>query len=196
MPFPELSLVNVDVSEVEHRGRRAMRMVERGSPERAMAILVGSDFQDGVIEALVAGAPLPGAIPQARGFVGISFRVSEEGARGETFFLRPTNGRAPDQLRRNHATQYQSSPDFPWHRLRSEAPGQYESYVDLEPGVWTQLRIVVSGTRAELFVHDAAQPCLVVNDLKLGVARGAVALWIGSGTEAFFADVLVWAAES
>ena|SRR5258708_28541659 len=42
-------------------------------------------------------------------------------------------GRADDQLRRNHSTQYISEPEWPWPRLRSEAPGVYESYVDLVP---------------------------------------------------------------
>jgi hypothetical protein len=44
--------------------------------------------------------------------------------------LRPTNGRADDQVRRNHSTQYISYPDFPWYRLREETPGMYESYSD------------------------------------------------------------------
>jgi hypothetical protein len=52
----------------------------------------------------------------------------------------------------------------------------YESYVDLEPGAWTKLRIEVSGTKARMFVNGAAQPCLIVNDLKNGDGRGKIAL--------------------
>jgi hypothetical protein len=109
----------------------------------------------------------------------------------EAFYLRPTNGRADDQLRRNHSTQYISHPDFPWDRLRREHPGVYESYVDLVPGEWTKIRIVVSGEKARLFVHGAEQPVLIVNDLKHGQSRGRVALWIGNGTEAWFSNVVV-----
>ena len=54
--------------------------------------------------------------------------------------------------------QYISDPDFPWQKLRSETPSRYESYVDLVPGEWTKVRIEVHGTRALLYVHDAAQP--------------------------------------
>jgi len=75
--------------------------------------------------------------------------------------------------------------------LREETPGLYESYVDLVPGEWTKLRIEVEGTKARLFVHGAEQPVLVVNDLKLGNTRGAVALWIGLGTEAFFSNLVI-----
>ena len=105
--------------------------------------------------------------------------------------MRPTNGRASDQLRRNHSTQYISHPDFPWYQLRKEKPGVYESYTDLVPGIWTPIRIVVSGTQAQLYVNGAEQPCLVVYDLKLGETQGQIALWIGAGTEAYFSTVSV-----
>jgi len=91
-------------------------------------------------------------------------------------------------VRRNHATQYAAHPDFTFARLRKESPERYESYVDLEPGAWTRLRIEVAGRTARLFVHDAPQPALVVTDLKLGTEGGGVALWIGPGTEGFFAN--------
>ncbi len=79
----------------------------------------------------------------------------------------------------------------PWERLRKETPGVYESYVDLEPGAWTSIRIVVDGVKAQLYVHGTAQPTLIVNDLKLGDVSGGIALWIGQGTDAYFADVKV-----
>lgn len=53
------------------------------------------------------------------------------------------------------------------------------------------MRVVVSGATARLFVHDANQPALVVNDLKLGAREGAIALWIGAGTEGFFSNLRV-----
>jgi len=126
-----------------------------------------------------------------RGFVGIAFHVQPQGSQFECFYLRPTNGRAEDQLRRNHALQYISHPDFPWYKLREENPGVYESYTDLVPDEWTKIKIVVAGVRAQLFVNGSAQPCLVVNDLKLGEVPGQIALWIGFGTEAHFSEVKV-----
>lgn len=54
------------------------------------------------------------------------------------------------------------------------------------------MRIEVRGNRAWLYVNRSPQPVLVVNDLKLGAdARGGIALWVGSETEAHFADVTV-----
>lgn len=187
----ELELHNVEAELVTYRGRHAVRLVEQSEPEHAIAILSGSDFKEGVIEAWIAGAPREDAPPEMCGFVGIAFRVQPQGTRFECFYLRPTNGRADDQLRRNHSTQYISHPDFPWYRLREETPGVYESYTDLVPGAWTSVRIVVSGVQAKLYVNGAEQPCLVVNDLKLGETQGQIALWIGSGTEAYFSSLVV-----
>jgi hypothetical protein len=185
-----LELTNVRAELGRHRGKRAVRLVERspGTSAETMAILTASDFGDGVIDAEIAAHPREGAAEGARGFAGIAFRVQDEKTY-ECFYLRPTNGRANDQLRRNHSTQYISHPDFPWHRLRKENPGVYESYVDLVPGEWTKIRIVVTGTRASLYVHGAEQPSLIVNDLKRGIGHGKIALWIGAGTEAYFRNV-------
>jgi hypothetical protein len=190
-----LELLNVKADVQTYRGRRALRLVEEPAGATgggdAMAFLAGSDFKDGTIEVDVAGAPRRGAFEGARGFIGIAFRVQPRAAAYEYFYLRPTNGRAEDQLRRNHATQYASQPDYPWERLRKEQPGVYESYVDLESGAWTHLKIVVSGTDARLYVHGADQPCLLVHDLKLGDSRGRIALWIGLDTEGYFSHLTV-----
>ena len=127
------------------------------------------EFSDGMITAEIAGAPAPGAASAARGFVGIAFRL-HDGAY-DLFNLRLTNGRAEQQERRNHATQYSSLPNWPWFRLRKETPSRYESYVDLLPDVWTTIRIDVRGDRARLYVHGQDQPTLIVNDLRSGVRR-------------------------
>jgi hypothetical protein len=186
----DLEAQRAKLEAVSYRGRAAVHATsDPGNAPAGLAVLKGSTFKDGTIEVDLAGSPGAGAFEGARGFVGIAFRLN--GERYECFYLRPTNGRSDDQLRRNHSTQYVSEPAFPWQRLRQESPGVYESYVDLEPGAWTKVKIVVAGTKARLFVHDAPQPVLVVNDLKLGETQGAVALWIGPGTEAHFANLRV-----
>jgi len=156
-----------------------------------LAAVDGLEFANGVIEAEIAGAPAPGA-PGDYAFVGIAFRVQNDLKTYDVFYLRPTNGRAEDQQRRNHAVQYASHPDWPWFRLRKETPSKYESYVDLMPGVWTRVKIEVRGERARLYVHGQGQPTLIVNDLKTGAqAKGAVALYIDRGTVAHFRDLRV-----
>jgi len=141
----------------------------------------------------LAGRPAAGAAGSARGFIGIAFRL--QNGQFEYIYLRPTNGRADDQVRRNHSTQYSAYPNFSFADARQQAPEKYESYVDLEPGVWTRYRITVEGTKARLYVHGTSQPCLIVNDLKLGDSSGGVALWIGPGTEGYFTGLEIKAAK-
>ena len=157
-----------------------------------LAVIDGLDFANGIIEAEIAGALAPNAGEGARGFVGIAFRLRDDMKTYDAFYLRPTNGRAEDQERRNHAAQYISHPDWPWSRLRKETPSRYESYVDLVPGAWTRVRIEVRGDRARLYVHGQKEPTLIVNDVKTGAeGKGAVALWVGPGTVAHFRNLTV-----
>jgi hypothetical protein len=157
-----------------------------------LVVIEGTDFTTGVIEAEIAGVPAADAGNWARGFVGIAFRVNRDLRTYDAFYLRPTNGRAADQDRRNRATQYISRPAWTWHRLRRETPGRYESYADLVPNQWTKIRIEVSGDTARLFLHGGEQPVLVVNDVKSGrQGRGSVALWIDLGTVAHFRNLVI-----
>ena len=190
--------VKIQTDVTNYRGRRAVKIVDDDGPTgtasggQVLAIVKTSDFKDGMIEAEIAGFPRQGAKPSTRGFIGVAFRVQDHGSRYEAFYLRMTNGRADNQLQRNHSAQYVSHPDFPWNRLREENPGVYESYVDLDAGAWTRIKIVVVGTKAQLYVNGADQPCLIVKDLKLGESHGQVALWTGSDTEAHFSNLKVY----
>src|SRR5206468_8719912 len=167
---------NVSIAQTNYKGRSAIQVVANAEAANATsyALVKHVSFRDGVIEVDLAGQPAAGASAAARGFIGIAFRVQGDG-RYEYIYLRPTNGRADDQIRRNHSTQYSSYPDFDFARSRQEAPEKYESYVDLQPGVWTKYKIEVEGRRARLYVHGAEQPCLIVNDLKLDPRDGGVA---------------------
>jgi hypothetical protein len=154
---------NVSIAQATYKGRSAIQVVARPGAANATSYAVVKDvlFRDGTIEVDLAGQPATGAGGDARGFIGIAFRLQDDG-RYEYIYLRPTNGRADDQIRRNHSTQYSSHPDFDFARSRQEAPEKYESYVDLEPGVWTRYKIEVEGRKARLYVHGAEQPCLPI----------------------------------
>jgi hypothetical protein len=207
-----LRLSNVSAEPASLQGKKGLRIttseetmrdveakLQRMTPQEAaafqldqLAVIPNLQFSEGTIEAEIAGAPAPGAGGDARGFVGIAFRVHDDLRTYDAFYLRPTNGRAEDQERRNHSAQYISHPDWPWARLRRETPGKYESYVDLASGVWTKVRIEVHGDKARLYVHDQEQPTLIINDVKSGAqGKGAIGLWIGPGTIGHFRNVSV-----
>ena len=187
-----LAAKNVSISQTTYEGRSAVRLLATPDTPNASSYAVVKDavFRNGTIEVELAGRPAANAGAGARGFIGIAFRLQADG-RYEYIYLRPTNGRADDQVRRNHSTQYSSHPDFDFARSRQEAPEKYESYVDLQPGVWTKYRIEIEGRKARLYVHGAEQPCLIVDDLKLDPQAGGVALWVGPGTEGYFSNLKI-----
>jgi hypothetical protein len=190
---------DVTAEAVTYQGRKAVRVmpaaaanVELVAPKNGEGggiVVLPATFHNGTTEVEVAGKPRARSTADARGFVGVAFRVAADPSKYECFYVRPSNGRADDQLRRNHSAQYISMPEYEWSRLRRETPGQCKPYVNLGPGEWTKIKVEVSGVKARLYVNDAPQPVLVVNDLKHGGSEGAVGLWIGSGNEAYFTNL-------
>ena len=194
IPLDDVSAIkfrNTEGSVTTFRGHPALQVLGPMTRAEDKLALVDAELANGTIEVELAGGVREGAMAAARGFVGVAFHVQNGGEKFEAFYLRPTNGRADDQERRNHSSQYTSFPDHPWHRLREETPGRYEAYVDLVPDTWTSVRITVDGDQARLYMHGNEQPTLIVNDLKLPEASGGVGLWVGPGTRAHFRKLRV-----
>lgn len=188
-------LVNMSITNID--GRKAVRVsrdtATHGADRPTFVRLKNTDdFSNGTIEVMLLSRLLPTAEAYARGFIGLAFRINKDNSKFESIYIRPTNGRADDQLRRNHSTQYFSYPDYPFDRLRKEAEGKYESYADMGLNEWIKIKIVVKSAQAKLYLNDHQQPVLIVNDLKLGATgSGAVGLWVDGGTDAFFRDLKV-----
>lgn len=143
-------------------------------------------FKDGTVEVDLASTLAPDAPAYARGFLGVSFRIGENGT-FENIYLRPVNSGVTDQVRRNHTIQYFAYPDYPFTRLRSESPEKYETWADIALDQWTHVKITVLGSEARLYLNHAVRPSFVVTDLKLGPdARGGIGIWIESGTVGYF----------
>lgn len=150
------------------------------------------EFQNGTIEVKVYSKLLPDAPDYARGFIGVTFRINDDNSKFEGIYIRPTNGRCEIQSRRNASTQYFSYPGYKFDHFRKEAPGMYESYVDIGLDEWIDVKIVVDGEHAKLYVNGVTQPTLIVNDLKHGKdASGAIGLWVDIGSEGYFRDLKI-----
>jgi hypothetical protein len=186
----ELVLLNVKADAVEYQGRKAVRLT-KDTQKDGFALLRGTDFQDGVIEADIALKITTPPGVRMPGFVGIAFRARPDASRYEIFYLRPGNARSDDQAMRNHSVQYTSEPDFDWYKLRRGWPWVYEAYADLQTETWTKVRIEVTGRGAKLYLNGSENPSLVVDGLKGQDLRGGVALWGYQGEEAYFSNVRI-----
>lgn len=177
-------------------GKQAVKVIKDSTlqavDEATFVRIKDLDFKDGIIEVMVLSRLHKKARPSDRGFIGIAYRINGDNSKFECMYIRPTNGRADDQVRRNHSIQYFSYPDFKFDRLRKESPEKYESYADMGLNEWIKVKIEVKGKQAKLFLNDNKQPSLVVNDLKLGEnVSGALGLFVDVGTEGYFRDLKV-----
>ena len=191
-----LEPTNVSMSVEKLMGKEAVKVTKNPEikevDQATFVKIEGTNFRNGTIEVSVLSRLLPDAPEFARGFIGIAFRINEDNSKFESIYIRPTNARADDQIRRNHTIQYFSFPDYPFSILRKESPEKYESYTDMALNEWIKIKITVKDSKARLFINDAAQPSLIVNDLKHGAdTSGAIGLWVDVGTEGYFADLKI-----
>ena len=184
-----MSLQNLD-------GKKVLRVVKDSAvtlvDEPTFVKINDVHFKNGTIEVNVLSRLLKNAPPLARGFIGIAFRIDDKNEKFESIYIRPANGRADDQIRRNHSTQYFSYPDFKFDWLRKVSPEKYESYADMGLNEWIKMRIEIQGKNADLYLNDGKYPVLKVSDLKMGKnSVGGIGLWVEVGTEGYFRNLKV-----
>ncbi len=157
----------------EHQGRHVLHL------NGGAALVKGLELRDGIIDMdlAVTGAPLQ------RGFVGLQFRVSDDLTNGEYVYLRPHKSGLPD------AIQYTPVLHTGLNWQLYNGPG-FTAGVDVPRDAWFHLRLVVTGAQARLYVNDLTKPALVMDDLKSGVQKGRVALYVLTG-DTYVADVRV-----
>jgi hypothetical protein len=168
----------------EADGRKGIHLDE--GPGDGLASLEGFEFADGVIEIDLKGRNVPQA-----SFLGVAFRVADEKT-NEAIYFRPFNFKHPNELNRSHGVQYISQPVNTWQKLRTEHPAVYEKPVNPvpEPDGWFHARIVVAGSRVQVFVNDASEPCLRAETLNER-RSGRIGLWVGNGSDGTFANLKI-----
>ena len=159
--------LEAEAKPAEYKGRACLRL------DGGAAIVKDLEFRDGVIDVDVA-------TPAKRGFFGIQFRIANDGADAEWFYLRQHKSGASD------AMQYTPVLHTGLNWQIYNGPG-FTGAVEIPRDAWFHLRLEVAGAQARLFVGDMEKPALVAPDLKSGVEKGAVALAVLTG-ETYFAN--------
>ena len=145
----------------EYQGRKCL-MLDGG-----VAVLKDFEMRDGVLDVDVA-------TPASRGFFGFDFRIGADGANYEEVYLRQHKSGLPD------AMQYTPVLSTGRNWQIYNGPG-FTGAVDIPKDTWFHLRLEVTGAQAKLYVKDMEKPALVMNDLKSGVQKGQVALYVLTG---------------
>jgi hypothetical protein len=177
-----LTVFNRSVSSLNDGARKGAHLSE--SPGEGVAYLDGIEFADGTIEFDVRGKDV-----QQQSFVGVAFH-GIDGSTYDAIYFRPFNFKAEDPARRLRAVQYISHPTYTWQKLRTEQPGRFEQPVTPvpDPNAWFHARVVVASPKVSVFVNDAKEASLVVNQLS-DRRKGKVGLWVGNISDGDFANL-------
>jgi hypothetical protein len=160
--------------------------------ENTYVLVNDEKMHNGTIEVSMLSRLLPDAPDFARGFIGIVFRVNEDGSEFESYYVRPTNGRHPDPVRNSHGSQYFSYPGYTFAYFREHNISGYEAPADIGLNEWIHLKAVIRDEYAEFYVNDMEKPVLKVDPLKHGRGiRGGFGFYVDTGTEAFYKDLKV-----
>ena len=149
----------------EYQGRKCLFL------DGGAAILKDFEMRDGVLDVDVA-------TPASRGFFGFDVRIDADGKNYEEIYLRQHKSGLPD------AMQYTPVLNTGRNWQLYNGPG-FTGAVDIPKDVWFHLRLEVTGAQAKFYVKDMDKPALVMDDLKSGVQKGQVALYVLTGATYF-----------
>ena len=144
-------------------------------------------FEHAIIEFDALGQSEP---PQSN-FLGIAFHATNDVTHDAVYF-RPFNFRAEDPVRRIHAVQYVSHPEYPWFDLRRDMAERYEKPVIPAPNgdMWFHAKIEIRDPEISVFVDGSEVASLVVNELLPRQEKG-FGLWCGPGVGGYFSNLNV-----
>lgn len=150
----------------EYKGKKALLLTS------GAALLEEAKFKNGVIEWDMA-------FPEERGFTGVRFRV-EDSRNSEEFYFRPHQSGKAD------ANQYCPVDNglATWQLYHGEAYSVAYAYNFDE---WFHVKLVVAGSRAELYIDDMKKPVLHIPFLKRKPVEGQLMVY-GSRVPTYFAN--------
>lgn len=179
-----LEVFNRKVSVFSENDKKGVRFSKNEND--GVAWLKHVIFTNGVIELDIKGKD-----EFQQSFVGIAFHGIDNNTLDAVYF-RPFNFQSADPVRKIHAVQYISMPDFPWEVLRDKFNGKYEKAIVPPPNSneWFQVKIIVKDSQITVFVNGNQEPGLSVEKLNKRTS-GKIGLWVGNNSDGDFANLQI-----
>lgn len=143
-------------------------------------------FSNGSIEVDIKGSD-----ELQQSFVGIAFHGMDNNT-FDAIYFRPFNFKSDDPVRKIHAVQYISMPDYSWEVLREKFNGKYEKAVVPAPDAneWFHVKISIKSPLVTVYVNGNQEACLTVEKLN-NRASGKIGLWVGNNSAGDFANLQI-----
>jgi hypothetical protein len=180
----KIEAFNRQISAISENGKKVIRFSKNAND--GIGWLKEVEFSNGTIELDIRGKDV-----LQQSFVGVAFHGVDNETLDAVYF-RPFNFRADDPVRKIHAVQYISHPDFTWSFLRENHNGKYEKAVTPAPdgNEWFHARIVVQYPSVKVYVNGNPEPCLSIDKLN-DRKTGKIGLWVGNGSDGDFANLQI-----
>jgi len=180
----KLEIFNRKVIPFTENDKRGIRFSK--NPNDGVAWLNAIEFSNGIIELDIRGKD-----EYQQSFVGIAFHGVDNNTLDAIYF-RPFNFQSTDPVRKIHAAQYISHPDFTWQLLREKYNGKYEKTVSPAPNgnEWFHVLIRIKYPRISVFINGNQEPSLSVEKLNQRTS-GKIGLWVGNNSDGDFANLKV-----
>jgi hypothetical protein len=180
----KFELFNRQISQLSENEMKGIRFSKNTGD--GIAWIKGIEFSNGIIELDIRGKDV-----MQQSFVGVAFH----GVNNETLdaiYFRPFNFQSTDPVRKIHAVQYISHPDFTWTVLREKQNGKYEKAVTPAPNGndWFHVKIVVQYPKVTVYVNGYSEPSLVIDKLN-DRKTGKTGLWVGNTSDGDFANLQI-----
>jgi len=155
----KLKSVNREIKVVSSDSGAYLKITE--NKKEGIVWIPGKDFKNGIIQIKMRGKDV-----FQRSFIGIAFHGADD-TNYDAVYCRPFNFFAKDSVRRIHAVQYISHPDFTWEKLRKERNAVFEKEIinPPNPNDWFTLKLVIDSTTVKAYINNAEQPSLIVEKL-------------------------------
>ena len=180
----QLEVYNRKVSVFSENDRKGIRFSKNEND--GIAWLKHVIFSNGTIELDIRGKDV-----FQESFVGIAFHGTDNNTMDVVYF-RPFNFHVEDSVRKSHAVQYVSLPEYSWEVLREKFNGIYEKPLTSSPDgiAWFHVRIVIKSPRITVYVNGSPEPSLAVDKLNTR-ASGRIGLWVGNNSDGDFANLQI-----
>ena len=129
---------------------------------KGVALAQELTFQNGTIEFAMC-------IQEERGFAGIRFHGDGEG-NTEEFYIRKHQSGNPDAMQ--YTPVYNGIAG--WQLYYGDGYSTSKAY-DFD--TWFKVKLVISGTRGEVYIDDMETPVLLIHELKMGERSGKIAFY-------------------
>jgi hypothetical protein len=180
----KLIVINRNIEAIDEQGKKFVRLSE--STMEGILWLPIQDFGNGIIEVEMRGKDV-----LQRSFIGLVFHGQND-TTFDAVYCRPFNFFAKDSVRKIHAIQYISHPDFTWKKLRETRNGEFEKEIvsPPDPNGWFTMKLIIKNRSVQAFINQAERPSLVVEKLT-DVQNGKLGIFVGDGSGGDFRRISI-----